>query len=72
MWNVGRTTKGYCGGYFGKFDWSTKEVIAEGRRWILFEYVDEPNENDEDVVLINFESEKEKNRLIEEWCGNDY
>lgn len=71
MSNIGEVVNGYCGGYFGKFDWSTKEIIAEGKKWILCRYTDGENEYGEEVILANFDSEEEKDRLIEEWCSSD-
>lgn len=63
MNNVGRTIYGFCNRYFGRDDYEDKIIILEGMKWIVCRYVDR-----EEVVCTNFNSEEEKNRLINDWA----
>ena len=52
---VGIKIYGYCNGYFGRDDYSDKVIILEGKRWIVYSYLD----NDR-VTCVNFNTEEEK------------
>ena len=65
--NVGRKLVGFCNGYFGRDDYSDKIIIYEGKKWIVCKYV-----NEDSITCLNFESEEEKNTMIDKWeAGED-
>jgi len=64
--NIGRKIVGYCSGYFGRDDYKDKMIIFEGKKWIVCKYIDK-----DEVACVNFDSEEEKNRMIDEWESGD-
>lgn len=62
MTHIGRTIYGFCNGFFGSSNYSTKVIEAEGKDWIVA--------RDEEgyphfADFVNWELEMDK--LIEEW-----
>ena len=63
--NVGRLIYGFCNGYFGRDDYSTKRIESEGVDWIVCRY------SDSDVSFASFENEEEKQEMINRWSKEE-
>ena len=62
MNNIGTIIYGFCNGFFGRDDYSTKIIVYETSNSICCKYI----ENEHLNVAI-FEDETEKQKYINEW-----
>ena len=69
--NVNRVIYGFCNGYFGRDDYNTKLIIAEGDNWIVCEYLEENDmftwNRTGKVTFADFKNKEEKQERINEW-----
>lgn len=66
MTNVGKIIYGFCNGFFGRDDYDDKIIVFETDKAICCTYVDDRYKGI--LVTANFESSKEKQEYINEWC----
>jgi len=61
--NIGKVIYGFCNGYFGRDDYETKRIEAEGADWIVARPLDDPAT----PRFAHFDSELEKDNCLSEW-----
>lgn len=72
MSNIGKIIYGFCNGYFGRDDYSTKIIVFETERSICCRYIGKFDEWTEKGWLscANFDTPEEKQDCINRWSKN--
>lgn len=59
---VGTTIYGYCNGFFGRYSYETKVIIASGKNWIVAQ-----NDHDSFAEFASFGEDEDMEALIAAW-----
>lgn len=72
MNNIGKILYGFCNGYFGRDDYSTKIIVFETNCSICCRYVDDDEWRTKGwISCANFDSPEEKQRCIDNWSKEE-
>lgn len=69
LFNIGDTLYGFCNGYFGRDDYSTKTCVMVTERYAVFQYAD--GEFEGHATVLNW-PERLNTEMVSKWKTNPY